>query len=231
MAVITISKEFGCAGDYVAERVAEILNYKLINKEIIEYVSILSNTDKNTVENYDEEKHSTLKATISKYIDLSMFKDIFKSEDNELKYCSLKVFDEPNLFQENIKTDLSFDSERYKHLVDLIFKKLAQKGDVVLVGRGGQFILKDFEKCLHVRLVAPLSDRIKWVADSEKIDKKTAESKINEIEKKRESYIEHYYNEDIRDLSHYHMVVNLGKFSIQQAAEVIAASLKAVYPQ
>ena len=229
MAVVTISKEFGCAGDYVAERVAKILGYKLVNKEIIEYVSILSNTDRSTVEDYDEERHSSLKATISKYIDLSMFKDIFKFEDNELKYCSLKVFDEPNLFHENVKTDLSFDSERYKHLVELVFKKLAQKGNVVLVGRGGQFILKDFEKSFHVRFVAPLSHRVKWVSEREKIDKKSAEVKINEIERKKGNYIEHYYNEDINDPNHYHIVVNLGKFSIQEATDVVVASLNAVY--
>lgn len=230
MAVITISKEFGCAGDHVAERVAQILNYKLINKEIIEYVSVLSNTDKKTVENYDEEKHSSIKATISKFIDLSVFKDVFKSEDSELKYCNLKVFDEPNLFHESIQTDLSFDSERYIHLVEVVFNKLAHKGDVVIVGRGGQFILKEVKKSFHVRLIAPLESRIKWVAESENVSKKTAEARIEEIEKRRENYIEHYYNEDIKKPYHYHLIVNLEKLSIQQAADLITASVNAVFP-
>jgi len=222
MAIITISKEFGCAGDYVAERVAEILNYKIINKEIIEYVSILTNTDREIVQRYDEDRHSNLKATLSKYIDFSIFKDIFNLKDEELKYCKLKLDDE-GLFQENIKQDLSFDSEKYQNTVEKIIHKLAQKDNVVIVGRGGQFILRDYSNAIHIRLYADKKSKIKWVSQREKIDEKTAEQKIQEVEKKRYNYIMHYYNEDVTDLTHYHLAINLTKSDIDEVSKMIVA--------
>lgn len=225
MAIITISKEFGCAGDYVAERVAKKLNYKIINKEIIEYVSILTDTDREIVSGYDEESHSNLKAKLSKYIDFSIFNDIFNLKDEELKYCRLK-FDENGLFEENIQQDLSFDSEKYQKTVEKIFHKLAQKDNVVIVGRGGQFILRDYTNAIHVRLYADKKSKIKWVSQREKIDEKTAEQKIQEVEKKRFNYIMHYYNEDVTDLTHYHLGINLSKSSIEEVSNMIVAIVK-----
>ena len=229
MAIITISKEFGCAGDYVAERIAKKLNYKIINKEIIEYVSILTSTDLSVVEGYDEEKHSNLKATLSKYIDLSVFKDIFNMKDEELKYCRLKLEDDEGLFQENIKQDMTFDSERYQHTVEMVFRKLAQKGNVVIVGRGGQFILQNEPYAIHVRLYADMDSKILWVANREKVDKKTAETMIQEIEKKRFNYIMHYYNEDVTDLKHYHIAINMAKSNIEEVSNMIVAIVKERY--
>ncbi|UOD34858.1 cytidylate kinase-like family protein [Deferribacteraceae bacterium V6Fe1] len=226
MAIITISKEFGCAGDYVAERVAKKLNYKIINKEIIEYVSILTDTDREIVKDYDEERHSNFKATLSKYVDFSIFKDIFNLKDEELKYCRLKLDDDEGLFQENINQDLSFDSEKYQNTVEKIIHKLAQKDNVVIVGRGGQFILKGYPNAIHIRLYADKKSKIQWVSKREKIDEKTAEQKIQEIEKKRYNYIMHYYNEDVTDLNHYHLAINLSKSDIDEVSKMIVAMIK-----
>lgn len=225
MAIITISREFGCAAEMVAEIIAKKLNYKIMNKEIIEYVSILTDIDKKVVESYDEERHSNFKATISKYIDFSVFKDIFKFKDEELNHCKLVIEDKDDLFSEKIDQDLCFDSDKYQKTVETVFRKLAEKDNVIIIGRGGQFILKDDPKALHIRLYADLKYRLKWVCEKENIDTKTAVNKIAEVEKRKRNYITHYYGQNAEDVVHYHLAINMGRLNVEEVAELIISAI------
>lgn len=226
MAIITISREFGCAAEMVAAHIAKKLNYKIMNKEIIEYVSILTDTDKNVVESYDEEQHSNFKSILSKYIDFSVFKDIFKFKDEEIDHCKLVIEDKNDLFSENIEQDLSFDSERYQKTVEMVIRKLAEKDNVIIIGRGGSFILKDHPRALHLRFYADLQLRINWVSERENLDPKTAATKIMEVDKRKKNYLTHYYGKDAENIVNYHMVINTGKLTVEEVSEVIISAIK-----
>ena len=57
----------------------------------------------------------------------------------------------------------SFSDQRKKflHLIQSVIYDLARKGNVVIVGRGGQILLKDLPGALHVRIAAPDKTRAK----------------------------------------------------------------------
>lgn len=149
MAVVTISRGFGCAGEEVAERIASKLGYSLINKELLKYISILSDTPMNVVKKFDEEVHSNLNAKLSKYLDLSIFKEMFKKTDDDIdKLKSQKLPEnDDDIFSEKVEYSPVFDSEIFKNMAERVFKFLADKDNAVILGRGGQVILKDHPNC------------------------------------------------------------------------------------
>lgn len=229
MAIITISRQYGCSGEYVGERVAKKLGYQFVNNEIIQFVSILTSTPTSVVRSFDEEFHSNVSAILSKYIDLNIFTDIIK--DDPFIQCTGKdckiIPEEHSIFDEDIKYDPVFDSESFQKMVERVIMKLAKKNNVVIMGRGGQCILKDDPDAFHVKLYAPLDKRAEWIAEKNKINIKSARIKIEEIDKRRSNFIKHYYNEDIDDINLYHLLINIHKFSIEQAANIIADVVKA----
>ncbi|NLW11891.1 MAG: cytidylate kinase-like family protein [Clostridiaceae bacterium] len=70
MAVITISREYGSAGDIIAEKIAESLGYQLVNKKLIEEILIkygllefddLYNSEHGVWGRFDSEKNRIVK--------------------------------------------------------------------------------------------------------------------------------------------------------------------------
>ncbi|ADR18784.1 AAA family ATPase [Calditerrivibrio nitroreducens] len=228
MAIVTISRQYGCSGEYVGERVAKALGYQFVNNEIIQYVSILTSTPAHVVKGFDEDYHSNLSAILSKYIDLNIFSDIIK-DDPYIKSSTpecIEIPEEESLFDEGIKYNPIFDSESFQKMVERVIFKLAQKGDVVIIGRGAQCILKDHPNTFHVRLYAPFESRVKWVQSKLKIDARTAQQKITDIEQRRKNFIKHYYGAEIDDPTLYHTLINMDKFNIEKTANAIINIVK-----
>ncbi|MGA1862306.1 cytidylate kinase-like family protein [Deferribacter thermophilus] len=224
MAVITISREYGCAGEYVAERISKKLGYRYVNKEIIEYIAILTGVPKEVVEKYDEEMHSNFKAFISKYLDLDIFSDLFaKVEEAEHESWENS---ESNLFEEKFTVDHVMDSEIFQNMVERVIKKLADEDNVIILGRGSQCILRNYKNAYHFRLYADFEDRAKWVANREQISIMDAKEKIKEIDKRKKNFISHYYDEDIDNRMLYHLLINMSKNSIDKVVSLIINYIK-----
>ena len=224
MSIITISRQFGTSGELVAKRVADRLGYKFIDKEIIHYISVLSGEDEETVSSYDEEKHSNLKATISKFFDLNVFKDMFgdKKEKEEF-YEYIDPKDE--LFSDVNTTYTGFDSGSFKRIIEKIAMYLRNEGNVVMLGRGGQCLLQNYENAFHIRIYAPFEKRVKLLMEVEGISEKAAIEKVKEIDKRKASFIEHYFKKDIDDKHLYHMMINIEKYCIDEIVEIIVAAV------
>ena len=103
-----------------------------------------------------------------------------------------------------------------------------ERGDVVIVGRGGQEILAGKPQTLHVRFVASIDERINQVMVDEDITFSKASKKIETIDKQRAHYLKHHYDMDWMDAKPYHLVLNTSLMSIEQAVKIITT---AVYQQ
>ena len=55
--------------------------------------------------------------------------------------------------------------QRYFEALGQLMRELAERGDVILVGRGGNRILRDDPRAFHVRLVAPMPVRCRRVME------------------------------------------------------------------
>ncbi len=103
--------------------------------------------------------------------------------------------------------------------------QLAELGNVIIVGRGANIVTAKLPHVLHVRLVAELEDRIERIARDD--DKTPGEARrfCLEEEPARTRYLKTYFNVDINDPLHYHLVINTSRINYEIVAEMIGEAV------
>ena len=99
---------------------------------------------------------------------------------------------------------------------------LAELGSVILIGRGANIVTSKFDHIVHVRLIAPLEQRIERIQQTEKLSAKEAAAFIRKEDRGRHRYIKKYFEQDINDPLLYHLVINTGLVSLDKAVRMIA---------
>jgi cytidylate kinase len=100
--------------------------------------------------------------------------------------------------------------------------KLVGLGGVILIGRAGNIVTAKMPNVLHVRLVAPLEDRIARIGRDDRKTPDDARKFCLEEEQARTRYLKTYFNADINDPLHYHLVINTSLMGYENAAKLIA---------
>jgi cytidylate kinase len=100
-------------------------------------------------------------------------------------------------------------------------------GRVVVVGRGGNFILPR-ERGLAVRVDAPDSFRVNRLMEREGLDQRSAEHAIRDTDAARADFIHRHFGHDVMDPSFYDLVLDASVFGVDDAADLVcrAAELK-----
>ena len=118
----------------------------------------------------------------------------------------------------------SIDDTRYEYQLRQVVLTLGQRGRVVIVGRGGRFILpRQFG--LSVRLIAPLKTRVQRVADEQKTAFEKAELEVKRLDRDRAKFILHQFGHDISDPLLHDLIINTDAMSEKAAAETILTAL------
>ncbi len=104
--------------------------------------------------------------------------------------------------------------------------RIAQSGNAVIVGRGGNFISRKIDMAVHVRLVGSLDIRIKSFAKIYGTTLPEAEKEVARRDRARRDYIRENFGQDIQDPSHYDLVINTDHFGDEAAARLIIHALE-----
>ena len=102
---------------------------------------------------------------------------------------------------------------------------LAELGNVILLGRGSAVITADLPHVFRVRLVAPLEKRIEYVRAFEGISREAARARIRQEDRGRKRYFKKYFREDNDDPLLYHLVINTGLVSLDDATRMIGEAV------
>jgi len=100
---------------------------------------------------------------------------------------------------------------------------LARQGNAIFVGRGCDRLLPA-ELGLRVRLIAPKDERVKNWAASRGISPTVAEREIEKLSQERSEFLRHHFEVEADDPTRHDLVINLGRVSPSQAAEIILAT-------
>lgn len=112
----------------------------------------------------------------------------------------------------------------YRKLAEII-RTMAYNGNVIIVGRAGNFITKELPNGFHVRLIAPAKWKVNRLNQSYGMSIEEAEQAIVQKDKERDSYIRDFLKFENSDPQNYHMVLNMGKMSSDEASRIIAEAL------
>jgi hypothetical protein len=103
--------------------------------------------------------------------------------------------------------------------------RLAELGNVIILGRGANIITSRLNYMFHVRLVGDKAARIEYVQADRSMDKKTATQIVEQEDQGRRRYIKRYFHCDIDDPTRYHLVINTPQVGHITAAAMIGQSV------
>lgn len=117
------------------------------------------------------------------------------------------------------------DEMRYAYRLRRLLLALGRKGSCIIVGRGAAHLLPP-ATTLRVRLVAPLEDRVAYMAGKLKQPSKQVEHHIEATQRERLRFVRDHFHRDASDPVNYDLVLNVGSMPIPVCAELIMDALR-----
>ncbi len=139
---------------------------------------------------------------------------------------ALAMIDELNLLG---LAPTSGQFKAYIKVVGQVIHELAAGGGIVIVGRGGQVVLRNNPRVLHVRIFSPLDVRIRRICDYRGVSAEAARAQIETSDRTRKNYLRRAYQVNWEDPGLYDLILNTGHMSLSTAAEIICQAAALSY--
>jgi len=104
---------------------------------------------------------------------------------------------------------------------------LGQRGNIVILGRGGQMILGELPTALHVLTQAPLELRTRRLAERDQLTPEEASKRVHELDSGRAAFHRKFFKVDVNDPCLYDLVIDTTRLSYPVAAEIVALAARA----
>ncbi len=106
-----------------------------------------------------------------------------------------------------------------------VIRQFAEKGNVVIVGRGGAVVSHDIERSLHIRLEAPIEWRTNVVMNNFGFSRAYSLEYIHKTDEEREMYVQRQIQGKHESML-YDVILNPSRFNHSQMVEVITTLAK-----
>ena len=103
---------------------------------------------------------------------------------------------------------------------------LGAQGEVILIGRGAGCILPS-ASTLHVRIVAPLADRIAYMSEWLRLTVEEATAQVELRDRRRAEFIATHFHRQPSDIYQYDLLLNSTLLGEELCAELIAQAARA----
>ncbi|HET7465499.1 MAG TPA: cytidylate kinase-like family protein [Candidatus Dormibacteraeota bacterium] len=211
MPVVTIARHFGAGGDSVGKMLADRLHADLLGPELIDEVAHRLELPKEEVEAADEHPGSFLQRLLIA---------LAAASPEHAVTAESPTWTPPY-------TDPQSDPRRaVLEYTQQVIKEAARSGNVVIVGRGGAYVLHDLPGALHVFLRASEADRVKVIVERLHVGEDEARRRIKHTDENRRAYIRQVYGHTWDLPGHYDLVLDTGRLGYDATVEAILAALK-----
>jgi len=205
MAVITISRQHGGGGHAVTKLLCDRLGYRYFDKELIAHLGAQLGLSPDQVVDLPEDRHRVQ----------SLVERLFANVPTP--------FGDPATW--TLQAELEAQQEVSVQTFQSLIRAAHEQGKVVIMGRGGQVVLRDAPDVLHVRLVAPLELRIQRVQENNGMSVDAARERVTQRDQASAEYVRHCYNADVDDPMLYDLVINTSKLTAAATADLIIKTL------
>lgn len=193
--IITIGRQFGSGGYEIAKKLAEDLDVKLYDKEMLDRAAKESGICQELFESHDEKPTSSFL--------YSLVMDTYSFGYASGSYSDMPINHKVFLAQ--------FDA----------IKKIANEGPCILIGRCADYALEDYPNVLSIFIHADLDFRIRRVARMFDLTDAKAKDMIIKTDKKRSSYYNYYSNKKWGASESYNTCLDSSVFGIDGTVEAI----------
>ena len=110
------------------------------------------------------------------------------------------------------------------HLREILLT-LGHQGDVVIVGRGAEYVLPS-QFGLRVRMVAPVEVRVRRIASRENLSLKAARVEVESSDRERTRLARRQFGQNAADPLNHDVTINTAELTVEAAAEVVITALQ-----
>lgn len=199
MAVITISRQFGAGGITLGKMIADSMGYTFADSDILQRVAKEANVSTHWVESFEKEAGSKLSRFISSMISKRWLDRVLADERGYL------------------------DEQVYLDYLVLIIAQFADEGNVVILGRGSQYILNDHPDAFHVLLVNEFESRVQFIMKRYEMTRNKAERLVVNEDRRRVSLYKRLGKSDYENPQLYHLVLNMGRLDLETARDMVCS--------
>jgi cytidylate kinase len=208
--VVTISRQFGSGGAEIGRIIAEESDLTYVDSAIIGEVARRLGVDVQKAARQDEQTSGNIRHIAA-----------------AIQACHPFSMNYGALLQQKL-TPVESSELAYLHLTQTVIRELATEGNVVIVGRGSQFLLHNAPRTLHIYVFAPLPNRIMNVMKRYHLEHREAMTLVEQRDYEHKMYLEHYYGSDGSQPGLYHLLVNTSLFTPEVAAKFVCQSLPVI---
>ncbi|MDD3146401.1 MAG: cytidylate kinase-like family protein [Candidatus Riflebacteria bacterium] len=222
MPLLTISREIGASGTFIALKVAEAMEYTCYDQQIINEIAQKMGKKEDQIEDFDQQSYNRIGVFFQEALaSIAQGGMVFHPFGiGPLDWDSAEIF--------STYPRGNFQEKDYYEVLNQVVKEIAEKSNAVILGRGGSQILRDRSDTLHVRIVADREDRLKHVMEEQKLDLEKADKLITSKDESAANFIYDFFDTDWNDPHHYHLVLNTSRISPEKCIQLIINTLKAL---
>ncbi len=205
MATITISRHFGSQGDTVAHILCARLGYRYFDKRLMEALAVQAGLPAGQIIDTYEQGRAR-----------SLVERLFSTFASPLVDPATSA----------AAAEVAAREQRSVDLVRQLILAAHAEGNVVILGRGGQAVLRGRPGVLHARLIAPKELRKRRHAERAGLGYEEASDSVERHDAASLEYVRRFYDLDRTDPLLYDLVINMDKVSPSLAADLIIKALE-----
>lgn len=193
--IITIGRQFGSAGHEIGEKLAERLNIKYYDKELLALAAKNSGLCEEIFETHDEKPTSSFL--------YNLVVDTYTFGYNSTSFTDMPISHKVFLAQ--------FDA----------IKKLAEEGPCVIVGRCADYALMDNKNLVSIFISGDIDSKMERIIAKYNITADKAKAMIQKGDKKRAAYYNYYSSKKWGVCDSYDLCVNSSKLGIEGTTDLL----------
>jgi cytidylate kinase len=197
--VITISRQLGSGGAYLGQRLATRLNILYLDREIVCEAAKKLKVSEDTVASCDEKLTPPWQRLFSSY--------------------SIGIYSPPVLDMVTDETIHETESE--------VIKRAAQETNVIVIGRGGFYVLRQHPHHLSIFLYADIAFRQQRVQKLYNLSEQQSLKLIESTDKGRARYLLVLTGHDWNDARQYQLCLDTNVLGFDKAEEIIMDTVRA----
>jgi len=194
---ITIARQYGSGGREIGVRVAELLGIKSYDRELITMAAQKNGMNVDALHNIDERATSSLLYT------LAMGSSAYGHHHAAMGF-DMPVNDKLFVVQSEI------------------IRELADTEDCVIVGRCGDYVLRDNPNVISIFIYADVEHRINRIMESHNLSYNEAKDLVAKTDKRRINYYNFYTGRKWGKYDHYNASIDSHLLGIEGTAQIIA---------
>jgi cytidylate kinase len=198
--VVTIAREYGSGGAEVGRRVAEMLNWELVDKQIIERVATLGKIDRAWAEEADEQSCAWWERVL-----------------NGFRHGG------PEVYVGGV-ADTGVDRDALQQFTAHVIEEAGKAGNCVIVGRGSQCVLRNEPRTLHVLVYAPQNEKLERMKHRHPHERDLL-GLLRRMDAERIKYAHDYFSCDSSERRLYHLCLN-STIGLDACAGLIVSAIR-----